>query len=76
MEKLCKGRGLFEVRFNITLKLFSGERDETAHHVLSVSCLLYFASVMSRSVSCARRQTNILALRKKNPWVNNPTTVG
>ena len=58
------GGGGGELRVNETLIFFSGERDERAHHVLTVSCSFYFASVMSRSVPGVRRSTNLLALRK------------
>jgi hypothetical protein len=37
-ETVQEGKA-FQLRFNITLKFFSGERDERAHHVLTVSCL-------------------------------------
>ena len=47
VETVQSGGGGLELRFNIILKFFSGERDERAHHVLTVSCLFYFPLVMS-----------------------------
>ena len=47
VETVQLGGGGLELRFNILLKFFSGERDERAHHVLTVSCLFYFSPVMS-----------------------------
>ena len=54
---------------------------QVVHYVLTVSCLFYFTSVMSRSVSSARRPTNLLTLRETKPhhrglmtpppWVND-----
>ena len=46
-ETVQAGGEVLELRFNIILKFFSGERDERAHHVLTVSCLFYFSPVMS-----------------------------
>ena len=46
-ETVQAGGGGLQLRFNIILKLFSGERDERAHHVLTVSCLFYFSPVTS-----------------------------